>query len=339
MPASPSKACNVRWYRTPLTPDVMQDLHARSDRLGLLQTLAYLGILVATGTAAYLAPGRLPWPAVVALVFLHGTVFAFQINAVHELGHRTVFRSNGLNDFFVRIFAFLGWIHYDLFYTSHARHHRYTLHPPDDLEVVLPLHFLLKDLFKHGIVNIKGPYHYLRDAIRIARGRFRGEWELALFPESEPEKRWPIMRWARLMLAGHVLLVGVSIAFGWWMLPVVVTLAPFYGGWLHLLCNSTQHIGLRDNVPDFRLCCRTIKLNPLLSVLYWHMQYHIEHHMYPAVPCYRLGALRRAIDHDLPPRPNGLVAAWREILAIQRRQRVEPGFQYQAPLPTPGASS
>ena len=61
--------------------------------------------------------------------------------------------------------------------------------------------------------------------------------------------------------------------------PVLITLAPFYGGGLQWLCNNTQHIGLQDDVPDFRLCCRTVILNPVVSFLYWRMNYHTEHHM------------------------------------------------------------
>jgi len=63
------------------------------------------------------------------------------------------------------------------------------------------------------------------------------------------------------------------------------------------------------------------------------MNFHIEHHMYAAVPCYRLGALHRAIRHDLPPCPHGLVDTWREIAAIQRLQEADPGYQHVAPLP------
>jgi len=75
--------------------------------------------------------------------------------------------------------------------------------------------------------------------------------------------------------------------------------APFYGGWLFFLCNNTQHIGLQDHVPDFRLCCRTFALHPVTRFHYWQMNYHTEHHMYAAVPCYNLGKLHALIRHDL----------------------------------------
>ena len=106
-----------------------------------------------------------------------------------------------------------------------------------------------------------------------------------------------------------------------------------YGGLLFSLCNNTQHAGLRDNVADFRLCCRTMYLNRVLAFLYWNMNYHTEHHMYAAVPCYRLPRLHAMIRHDLPPATRGLWRTWQQILAIQRRQRAQPGWVYEAPLP------
>ena len=142
-----------------------------------------------------------------------------------------------------------------------------------------------------------------------------------------------LFNWARLALAGHTVLVIVSLALGWWLVPVLVTLAPFYGGWLLFLCNNTQHIGLTDNVSDYRLCCRTILLNPFLTFLYWHMNYHTEHHMYAAVPCYNLAKLHRQIKADLPPCPVGLVETWKGIISILRKQQLDPTYQYVAPLP------
>lgn len=327
------KSRPIAWYRTPLEPAVLKDLHERSDWMGLLQSVGYLGVLVLTGATAFYSAWHWPVWITILLVFLHGTCFAFQINAVHELGHNTVFKTQWLNGLFVRIFAFLGWMNFELFHTSHARHHRYTLHPPDDLEVVLPIKIMVKQFFQSGFVNVLGPYHVMKDTIRIARGKLCGEWELARYPESDPAERRPPVNWARTVLLGQALIIVASFAFKLWMLPLLITFAPFYGGWLFFVCNNTQHIGLQDNVPDFRLCCRTFILNPVARFLYWHMNYHTEHHMYAAVPCYKLGKLHQAIKHDLPPCPRGIVATWKEIAAIQKLQKENPKFQHVALLP------
>ena len=328
----------ISWYRCPLEKADFKKLHERSDLLGWLQSLGFLAVLMTTMLTALWSSLHWPWWITLALVFAHGTVANFGINAVHELGHNTVFKTRALNVFFVRIFSFLSWINYEHFDVSHTRHHRYTLHAPDDLEVTLPIKILREHFFQYGFFNFRGPRWSVGDSIRIARGKFGGPWEDTIFPEGSPDRIAPV-RWARIMLAGHLLILCFAIYFHLWLLPVLTSLTSAYGAWLHWLCNNTQHIGLQDDVPDFRLCCRTFTLNPIVQFLYWHMNYHIEHHMYAAVPCYRLGQLHRLIKADLPPCPNGLIRTWLEIAAIQKRQETEPEYQYQAPLPARGESA
>ena len=43
----------------------------------------------------------------------------------------------------------------------------------------------------------------------------------------------------------------------------------------------------------------------LSRVLYWNMNYHIEHHLYPSIPFHALPALNAAIRDQLPePSPS-----------------------------------
>jgi fatty acid desaturase len=199
--------------------------------------------------------------------------------------------------------------------------------------VVLPVTLTLESFLKSAVVNPWGFYERLKGVIRLSLGKLEGDWENALFPASAMESRRRLFNWARILLIGHALLTGVSLYFGLWLVPVLITLAPFYGGWLLFLCNNTQHIGLQDDVPDYRLCCRTVILNPFVRFVYWHMNYHTEHHMYAAVPCYNLAKLHQQIKHDLPHCPVGLVAAWKEIIAILEKQKVDPAYQYVPELP------
>lgn len=309
----------VRWYRSPVHPPLLKELQVRSNLHGWIQTAGFLIVLLTTATLAVYSAAHWPWWATLAWLFLHGTCYAFQINAVHELGHGTVFRSAALNNGFQKLFAFLGWINYPLFAASHARHHQFTLHPPADLEVVTPYTVTLRQFLQAAVVDPFYLKRMLQEALRLSRGDFQGEWELALFPQSDPERRRGPMNWARVMLVGHgmIVLVGAGAAIAGYplmlMLPLLTTLGKCYGGWLFLGCNNTQHSGVQANVPDYRLSSRSFTLNPLLRILYWHMNFHIEHHMYTQVPCYRLQQLHRHIENDLPPPPRGILAAWREI--------------------------
>lgn len=324
----------VDWYRTSIPTDVFKRLHQRSDFRAFLQTGGFLAVYATTFTLAFLSWRRHePWYVTVLLVFLHGMVASFLTNGMHELGHGTVFKTKVLNEIFTRVVSFLGWLHPDVFTGSHQRHHRYTLHPPDDQEVLLPTKLMLKHFLEQGFINPRGMRWMFMYTLRLARGRFQGTWELICFPPEQPKLRRVPIIWARVVLFGHLIIAAVSLYFGLWMIPVLLSLTPMYGGWLFFLCNNTQHIGLQDNVPDFRLCCRTVILNPVVSFLFWRMNYHMEHHMFAAVPCYNLKALHAAIRHDVPPAPNGLVESWRHIIAVLKRQEKEPAYQYVAVLP------
>jgi fatty acid desaturase len=325
----------VTWYRTPIAKADFKKLHEKSDLLGGAQTLGFLALMILPAAGALYSFGR--WPIGVTLIFLffYGMVGTFAINAVHEIGHNTVFRTKRLNAFFVRVFAFLGLINFKMFEESHARHHRYTLHPPDDLEVTLPCRVVLRESILRGIFDPMRAWRNVAVVVRQARGKFVGEWEQTLFPPgSEAHRR--AVGWARTMLAGHGLALVVSVYFHAWLVPILVSCGNgCIGGFLQNLCNNTQHIGLQDEVPDFRLNTRTFTLNPFVQFLYWHMNYHIEHHMYAAVPCYRLARLHQLIAHDLPPSPHGLVATWREIAVIQKKQEADPEYQHVALVPVP----
>jgi fatty acid desaturase len=92
-----------------------------------------------------------------------------------------------------------------------------------------------------------------------------------------------------------------------------VTLAPFYGGkWYAMWVHDTMHVGCEPETDDFRKCCRTVKVDPLTSFLYWHMEWHTEHHAYAGIPCYNLGKFHRATREHWR-KPQSLFQAWGEM--------------------------
>lgn len=323
----------INWYRSPVERDTLARLNQRSDWKGFLQTAGHLGLLVLTGAAACYAAGRAPWWAVLLILYLHGTFFAFLLNAFHEFCHKSVFKTKLWNSVFLQVISFLSWNNPVQFWASHQEHHKFTLHPPEDQEVVLPIKLTLLAFLKSAVINPWSFYYTLKGTVRLSLGKLEGEWETYLFTGPAVEQRQNLFTFARIELLGQILIVAVSLYFHQWMIPVVVTLAPFYGGGLQWLCNNTQHTGLMDKNPDYRLCTRTIKLNPFVQFLYWHMNYHVEHHMYAAVPCYNLAKLHEQIKADLPYCPNGLVDTWKIIIAILKKQEQDPSYQFVAELP------
>jgi fatty acid desaturase len=344
----------VEWYRCPIPGAQLRALSRRSDLQGWFQTLGHLVLFAGTGVlAAYLFVQQ-QWIGFACALFAHGTVTSFLGLAVHELGHGTVFRTKWLNKFFLRVYSLLAWHNFHDYAMSHTYHHRYTLHPEGDREVTLPknpslnVFYLLQLLTfnvtggfeSHGLIPI------LKKHVMTALGIFPGadavneaqtssvfgeEWMEALYADC-PEERKKAIHWSRLILLFHGGMIVLGGLLNFWLLPVLTTFSFFMANFWRYIVAVPMHCGLRDNVPDFRQCVRTITLDPLSTFLYWRMNWHTEHHMYAGVPCYRLKKLHQEIASDMP-KPRTLIGAWREMRAIWRQQKIDPTYQFDTPLP------
>ncbi len=349
------KEFRVKWYRCPIEHQVLRKLSQRSNLQGFLQAGGHLGLFAITGTLTYFMWVQQIWVGFVVALFLHGTVGSFWVGvAGHELSHGSVFRTKQLNKFFLYLFSTLSWWDPFEYAASHTYHHRYTLHPEGDREVLLPLKptvgktFLLQ-LFTINIFTQRGrtlSRGGLLSAIAITLKTAMGPAGSAAFPNNEwvsslhtdqPAQFRRAMWWARWQLAFHTGVIVVAIVTGQWVLPFLLTIFAFIGTWAHYSVTLPQHCGLIDNVADFRKSVRSMTLIPILEFLYWRMNWHCEHHMYAGVPCYNLKKLNRALAHDMP-KPRTLIGAWREMLATWDRQQDDPDYQYDTPLP-PGAGS
>ncbi len=335
---------DISWYRSPIEREVLAELLKRNDLRGWVQTISHLGLFFATGVLSYLAFGNINpanwyWstPLLLLALFVHGTIGPFMgLIAIHELQHHTVFNSRALNSFFEKVYAYISWSDYLWYQASHAIHHQGTCHAEYDGEVRLPIRFSIRRwrVWLGWVAwNPSATWQRLTLVWHHANGRIRGDWYNHVLPESNLNLRHKHRNWARLLLIGHFLTACVFVFTGHWFLIIVFTFGTFYCAWLGFLCGLPQHYGLNQNIPDFRQNSRTFTCSWLPAFYYWNMQYHIEHHMFPAVPFYNLAKLRRAIEHDLPEAPHGLLATWREILALRRNFLDEPDYRFVPKVP------
>jgi fatty acid desaturase len=339
----------INWYRCKVEKVLMSELMRKNNARAFAQVIAQLLLFAATGTLAYAAflnvhtdNWKCSVPLLFLAVFVHGTFTRFFHMAGHELTHKTPFRTPALNEFFLKLYAFLAWFDYVAYRVSHVRHHQSTVHADDDGEVVLP-----QGLDWHGIKFIITELTI--DPVKLFNviwslvcacwgdlshdGYLKQKWVAKIMAGSCVELRREHRAWARTLVVGHLALAIIFAGTGHWFLIIIVNLGGHYCDWLQLLCAAPQHVGLCPNVSDFRLCTRTYTCGWFPAFLYWNMQYHCEHHMFPAVPFYNLPRLRKAIEHDMPPAPRGLWAAWMELLPIMKRQREDKTFVFVPTLP------
>lgn len=339
-----------QWYRSKMPPARFRELSRRSDRQGWYQAAGHFALFCLTGLLVFLTWSAGLWPWFLIALFVHGTVASFfRGTSVHELGHGTVFETKWLNNFFLYLFSMISWWNPFDYAASHTYHHRYTLHPDGDREVLLPIHpnvgrsFLLQ-MFTLNLVTQPGRtfgkggilsaiYMTALDAVgRLPSTDIPANAWLAALHHDQPDQHIRSMWWSRLQLVFHGGVLAVAIATGLWVLPLIITLPSFIANWLSYFVGLTQHCGLIESTTDFRKNTRSIRLPKIVEFLYWHMNWHTEHHMYAGVPCYNLPALAAEIREDMPE-PRSLRGAWREMLDTWERQKTDPGYAFDTPLP------
>lgn len=345
------QSLRIKWYRSPIDHARLRELSERSDHQGWIQAggHALLYVLLALAVVSFWL--QQSWFAFfVSLWFLGFVATFFKGTSTHELGHGTVFKTKKWNKFFLHAFSLISWWDPYDYAASHTYHHRFTTHPEADRENVLPLSPSLHprvllplftlNLFSKPDRNFnKGGFFWAilitaRSALGVPHSHTDipcQEWLKALH-EDQPESFRQSMWWSRALLVFHLSVLLLAILTGWWVLPLVLTLPSYIANIGSYLLGTTQHCGLKVNDTDFRKNTRSIKLNPVMRFLYWHMNWHTEHHMYAGVPCYNLKQLAQELQSDMP-QPKSVWGAWREMRSVWRRQQAEPGYEFDTPLP------
>lgn len=303
-----TNAKKIYWYRTAINKEVLRELSKKSDLQGAVYTSLHLTLIAATGATSYSCFNQHYYILGTFLALCHGIFFGFLgwCGAGHELLHETVFKKKWLNIFFASIYSFLMWNNFFYHKESHRMHHAYTMHDQLDGEF---------NPSQRGItgwgwlwyltIDLPNIYRTLKIITENSFNIIRGEWGPKLFPFYSVKRR-KVVWFARVLLLGHASLAAIFIYLDLTALIIYITLAPFICSFITKSLTLSQHIGMKTNVNDFRLNSRTVILEPFWSFLYWQMNYHIEHHMYPTVPFYNLKKINSIIKDDMPEPIKGL---------------------------------
>ncbi len=310
----------AEWYHTDVPRKDMKDLMARSDGPALRDTAILYGAMI-----LFAGLGIALWPTLWSVPFwlAYGVLYGSASDSRwHECGHGTAFRTPWMNTVVFEIASFMIMRNSTTWRWSHARHHTDTYIVGRDPEIAMmrpPV------LFK-AIGSFFGIPEVIDFFPRLVRNAIGGPTaqEKTFVPQSE----WPrVTRIARIWLAIYAATLALALWTGSILPLMVIGLPRIYGAWHHVLTGLLQHGGLADNVIDHRLNSRTVLMNPVSRFIYWNMNYHVEHHMFPMVPFHALPRLHQMIKHDLPaPSPSILAACAEMWPALLRQLKYEDHF-------------
>ena len=317
---------NADWYACNIPRPRLKELMGRRDGPAVRDTAIWFTVLILSGSLGFLTWGT--WWAVPCFL-VYGVIYGSSSDSRwHESGHRTAFKTVYLNDFLYEIASFMVFRESVPWRWSHTRDHSDTIIVGRDPEIAVPRPPDLLGIAMSFFSLRSAPREFVK-MLRHCLGRLTPA-EATYIPETERSK---VYRNARIYILIYASTIGGAVATTSILPLMYIGLPSFYGAWLMVVFGLTQHAGLAEDVLDHRLNCRTVYMNPVFRFLYWEMNYHIEHHMFPMIPYHALGKLHRELKADMPPPYHGLREAYREILPALFKQAKDPAYYVRRELP------
>ena len=241
------------------------------------------------------------WTALAAIVLMAPLAHALFILA-HDAAHYRLYETRWLNDLVGRCCGTLAGLSMCTYRVIHRLHHNH-LYGPEDPDIALHggyprgRAYLARKLAK----DLMGLTAWKTYAYFFGAPAANADTNTAARPldDTSPRLRQAASRDRWGVLAFHVSMPAVAFATGWgwyyvllWMVPLATVLQVIFR--LRAICEhgalsdySSPLTAARTNLPNW---WQRYLLFP------HHVNYHIEHHLYPAVPHYNLPRLHRELN-------------------------------------------
>ena len=300
-----------------LTPDQARALGRKSNLAGVL-LVAHAWALIAASMALF-AWWPNPFTFLVGVMVIGGRQLGLAI-LMHDAAHGLLFANRRVNDGAgAWLCAYPVFTSLALYRPYHLQHHRFTQQAQDpDLGLSAPFPISRVSLRRKIIRDLTGRTAFQRRGEQIRR---------ALGPIEAPfaTRLANLWRQEKGSLSVNFLLFGILAAVGYWWLYPMMWLLPL-ATWYQLISrirNIAEHAVVPDNDDPLRNT-RTTYANPAIRLLvapYW-VNYHLEHHLFMFVPCWRLPQAHRALlaagrrgEMELQP---GYAAVLREATSLKK---------------------
>jgi fatty acid desaturase len=273
-----------------LTAEQARELGRKSNLVGALLVLHAWALIAAS--MALFAWWPNPFTFLLGVMVIGGRQLGIAI-LMHDAAHGLLFANRRLNDWVggwlcaSPVFASLA-----LYRPYHLQHHRFTQQAEDpDLGLSAPFPISRASLRRKIVRDLSGQTAFQRRGEQLRR---------ALGPADAPLAQQLGNLWRKekgSLSVNFLLLAGLSAIGYWWLYPVMWLLP--LATWYQLISrirNIAEHAVVPDNDDPLRNT-RTTHANPLERLLlapYW-VNYHLEHHLFMFVPCWRLPQAHRAL--------------------------------------------
>ena len=320
-----------QWFKATLPRARLNELSQRSDREALRRVAAYfvlMALFAATSIVLWLQGSW--WFLAAYAIYCY--LWSFSNATGHEACHYTPFKRLSLSNALLYSSAWMqNWEPVTVRYV-HARHHTYTSVVGADAEYLLPNPIKRRDL-ANLVLGTNHFWNYNKELIQLSLKRPN-----ETIREAVPAEDIHLTtRNARIFLLSYAAIIASCFVLST-PLPFVILMLPrIIGEPMHGILRALQHGALDTEVADHRLTTRSMYVSRPLQWLYWNMNFHIEHHMYPMVPFHALPAMHEEIKGQLPEPTRGVRAGMAEIVHTMRAQRVDPNYRLPNRIPATAA--
>lgn len=229
----------------------------------------------------------------------------------HEGTHGSLVRNRKLSAIIGIFYASAVLTYFEMgFAMSHWNHHRFT-NQKDDPDIAPVRHLKTwwqRLLFSRYIYNTL----YFKYTLMMALGKPNPfKYKMAYPVQDQVLFARLNFLFAALWIAFYAWLFYVDLRLGLFAVALPMLTVMFVGA-----CQIyIDHAGLGDKFFQ-NAYSRT---SPLMTILFFGANYHLEHHAYPGVPCYRLPKVHRILkengtyDKVKPPLTSGFFAAFKPL--------------------------
>lgn len=275
----------------------LRTLSKRSNLWGAWLVFHVWAVIFAAITIGIIWPLTIPFMIIIIAARQHGLAIL-----MHDTAHGVLFENRRVNDWIGRyILAGPYGGDMDSYRRYHLKHHRYT-QSVDDPDLPLSAKFPVRteSLRRKFIRDLSGQT-FLR--LQMARRSHAKQVE-----GSDAFKRGSALP----MIIFNIALFSAFAAMGAWWAYFILWLLPLSTVFFAVLRlrNIAEHA--MTTVDDNPLThARTVHASLFARMIFapYYVNYHVEHHAYMFVPCYRLPALHRAMIEaghgpDMEQKPN-----------------------------------